>query len=171
MIVETEPQRLRRHLVMIFYANLCIFQKHDITTGLAFRGKYKFYCCCFAFVMYCPVYGCNSRINKIWVDFCKRNGFVPSKYSGLWQYFSEDAYVTSHSPQFLSTINFQERRKIHLKPDAVSTKKKPLDMVKGTHGDCRQAKRHTGVLARRKVSTFQSIIMLVVPFYIKNVVN
>ena len=146
--------------------------------------------------MYCPVYGCNSsskrntkkkihffsspkitskaeeKRNKIWVDFCKRKGFVPSKYSGLCSlHFSEDAYVTSHSPQFLSTINFQERRKIHLKPDAVPTKNKLLDMVKGTHGDCRQAKRHTGVLARRKVSTFQSIIMLVVPFYIKNIVN
>ena len=61
-------------------------------------------------------------------------GLVPSEYSGSCSlHFSEDAYVTSHSPQFLSTINFQERQKIHLKLDAVPTKNKPLDMVKGTH--------------------------------------
>ena len=169
-----------------YYANLCILLQRDVTTGLPCRGKYKFFCCCFAFMMFCPVYGCNSsskrntekkihffsfpkitnkaeeKRSKIWVDFCKRKSFVPSKYSGLCSlHFSEDAYVTSHSPQFLSTLNFQEKRKLHLKPDAVPTKNKPL-------GDCRQTKRHTGVLARRKVSTFHSIIMRILRLHIKH---
>lgn len=126
--------------------------------------------------MFCPVYGCNSsskrnpekRINsfpkktnkteekrhKLWVDFCKRKNFVPSKYSGLCSlHFSGDAYVTSSSSQFLATLNFQERRKLFLKPDAVPTKNKPLDIVNNTSCDCTQAKkRQSGALRRRKVS-------------------
>ena len=124
--------------------------------------------------MYCRFQGCNSSCkkiprkirffslpkitnkanekNKIWVNFCKRKGFVPFKYSGMCSlHFSEDAYVTSHSPHFLSTLNFQKKQqKLHVKPEAEPTKNKPLDMFKDAHSDCRQAKRHIGALARGK---------------------
>ena len=103
-----------------------------------------------------------EKRNKIWVNFYKRKGFVPPKYTGLCSlHFSEDAYVTSHSAQFLSSLNFQEKQKLFLKPDAVPTKNKPLNIVKDTSDECKQEKRRdTGALARRKVSNFQSMITM-----------
>ncbi len=72
--------------------------------------------------MYCPVYGCTSdsqnnpnKLNffeypkatengeekrrAIWIEFCKRKNFVPTKTTRMCSlHFSSDAYAPSHSP-------------------------------------------------------------------------
>lgn len=123
--------------------------------------------------MYCPVYGCNSdskkntenkihffafpkTINKeekkrynTWIDFCKRKSFIPSKCTCLCSlHFSSDAYILSHSPYFLDSLNFSGKRKLMLKPDAVPSINEALNAVN------REAKKRApGILSRRKVST------------------
>ena len=42
-------------------------------------------------------------------------------------HFANDAYVPSHSPEFLRSLNFPSKRKALLKADAVPTLNKPLD--------------------------------------------
>lgn len=161
---------------MLIYAILfCVTSQQ----GYIFRAKYKSIQS-FAITMYCPVYGCNSNSKKnsekkihffafpkattkedkkrcdIWIEFCKRKNFVPSKYTGLCSlHFCNDAYILAHSPDFLSSINFSGRRKLLLKPYAVPTINPALDAMKKDSE--KKAKRQTGALARRKVSERQSI--------------
>ena len=123
--------------------------------------------------MYCPVYGCTSDskknienkihffsfpkpINKekkrrdIWIEFCKRKNFVPSKCTCLCSsHFSPDAYIPSHSPYFLESIKFSGKRKIILKPDAIPTINKALDAAK-LDKPSETKRRKTGILSRRK---------------------
>ena len=88
----------------------------------------------------------------IWIEFCKRKSFVPSKCMCLCSLnFSQDAYIPSHSPYFLESINFSGKRKLILKPDAVLTINKALDVAK-SHKPSEAKKRQTGILSRRKVS-------------------
>ena len=72
--------------------------------------------------MFCPVYGCNNNSKnnpekkiqffafpkegskdeqsrrRIWIDFCRRKNFVPSKYTGLCsKHFRNDSYILSHA--------------------------------------------------------------------------
>ena len=125
--------------------------------------------------MYCPVYGCTSDSKKnnekklhffsfpkpiskeeqkrcnIWIEFCKRKSFVPSKCTCLCSlHFSPDAYIHSHSPYFLESINFSGKRKLKLKPDAVPTINKALDAAKSDKPS-EAKKRQTGILSRKKV--------------------
>ena len=66
-----------------------------------------------------------------WIDFCKRKNFVPTKSTRMCSlHFSSDAYVLSHSPEFLKSINFSGRRKLLLKADAIPTQNKPLKKKK-----------------------------------------
>lgn len=131
--------------------------------------------------MYCPVYGCNSdsknnlekkthffafpkatskveiKRYNVWIEFCKRKNFVPSKCSCVCSlHFSNDAYVPSHSPDFLKSINFSGKRKRILKPDAIPTINEAL------HSFAPKPKtRPTNILSRRKVSKY--IYILYVP--------
>ena len=125
--------------------------------------------------MFCPVYGCNSNSKnnpekkihffafpkegskdeqsrrRIWIDFCRRKNFVPSKYTGLCsKHFRNDSYILSHSPEFLSSLNFVGKRKLLLKPDAVPTVNTALDK-KGHASEPK--KRQRGTLSRKKVHT------------------
>lgn len=127
--------------------------------------------------MYCPVYGCTSdsqnnseqkihffefpKVTKseekkrrgMWIDFCKRKNFVPTMSTRVCSlHFSSDAYVLSHSPEFLQSINFPGKRKLMLKPDAVPTQNKALDKIKEKEHASESKRRQTGALSRRKVS-------------------
>lgn len=124
--------------------------------------------------MYCPVYGCSSdsQVNpdkklhffafpdanrdrnrrKIWIEFCKRKGFAPTKSTCICSlHFKSDAYIPSHSPEFLKSIGFTEKIKCVLKNDAVPTENKPLQTADITGNP--QAKRSIGTFSRRKVSS------------------
>ena len=128
------------------------------------------------YAMYCPVYGCTSDSKKntekklrffsfpkpnskdeqkrrdIWIEFCKRKSFVPTKCTCLCSlHFSQDAYIPSHSPYFLESINFPGKHKLLLKPNAVPTINKALDEAKSVK-PLETKKRRTGILSRRKVS-------------------
>ena len=128
--------------------------------------------------MYCPVYGCTSDSKKnnekklhffafpkpkedrkrynIWVDFCKRKNFGPSKCTCLCSlHFCHEAYIPSHSPSFFESINFSGKRKAMLKPDAVPSINKALDSEKSCQ-HLETKKRNAGILSRRKVS-FSSV--------------
>ena len=122
--------------------------------------------------MYCPVYGCTSDFKKnpekkihffsfpkpvnkeekkryaVWVEFCKRKSFVPSNCTRLCSmHFSHDAYIPSHSPYFLESLNFSAKRKVILKSDAIPTINKALDAGKSVT----ETKRTTvGILSRKK---------------------
>ncbi|XP_028418447.1 uncharacterized protein LOC114543796 [Dendronephthya gigantea] len=125
--------------------------------------------------MYCPVYGCTSDYKKnkennihyfsfpkasnkeeqrrrnIWIDFCKRKNFRPSKCTCMCSlHFATDSYVPSHSPDFLKSINFFGKRKLILKPDAVPTIRKALDSDTNKEEASAKKKRSTGILSRRK---------------------
>ena len=60
-------------------------------------------------------------------------------------HFAIDAYIPSHSPEFLRSINFSGTRKVILKPDALPTLHKPGDTMP------EKKKRQAGILARKKV--------------------
>ena len=157
---------------MLIYAD---FDVCDVTTWVeGYSAKCKYFAGN-SFTMYCPVYGCTSDSKKntekkihfsfpkpiskeeqkrcnIWIEFCKRKSFVPSKCTCLCSlHFSQDAYIPSHSPYFLESINFSGKRKLILKPDAVPTINKALDVAK-SHKPSEAKKRQTGILSRRKVS-------------------
>ena len=129
--------------------------------------------------MYCLVYGCTSdyRKNKeniihyfslpkasnikelkrrnIWIEFCKRKNFRPSKCTCLCLlHFSSNSYVPSHSPDFLKSINFVGKTKVILKPDAVATIRNVLDSAakKDETSATASKNRSIGTLSRRKVS-------------------
>jgi hypothetical protein len=127
--------------------------------------------------MYCPVYGCTSdsknnpdKLNffefpkaaiengekkrrAIWVEFCKRKNFVPTKCTRMCSlHFSSDAYVPSHSPDFLKSTNFFGRRKVMLKPDAIPTQNKVFDTIKEKESVSELKRRQTGTLSQKKVS-------------------
>ena len=124
--------------------------------------------------MYCPAYGCTSDSqNKSeqdlhffefpnneekkrrgqWIDFCKRKNFVPTKSTRMCSlHFSNDAYVLSHSPEFLKSITFPGRRKLLLKADAIPTQNKPLEKIKEKESGSESKRRQTGALSRRKVT-------------------
>lgn len=123
--------------------------------------------------MYCPVYGCSSDSQKnkdgilhffdfpqaskgpeekkrrdIWINFCKRKRFVPSKATRICSlHFTPDAYVPASSPEFLKSIGFSEKRRLILKDDAVPTENRPLQ----TTDEGKITKRSTGALSRRRV--------------------
>ena len=125
--------------------------------------------------MYCPVYGCTSdsqnNPNKLsffefpkatengekkrrasWIEFCKRKNFVPTKSTRMCSlHFSSNAYVPSHSPEFLKSLNFSERRRVRLQPNAIPTQNKVFDTNKDENSS-NSKKRQTGTLSRKKVS-------------------
>ena len=85
---------------------------------------------------------------RIWIDFCRRKNFVPSKYTGLCsKHFRNDSYILSHSPEFLSSLNFVGKPKLLLKPDAVPTVNAALDK-KGHASEPK--KRQRGTLSRKR---------------------
>lgn len=67
-------------------------------------------------------------------------------------HFSSDAYILSHSPAFLQSINFSGKRKLILKSDAVPTENKSLDTIKEEEHASESKRRQTGTLSRKKVS-------------------
>ena len=125
--------------------------------------------------MYCPVYGCSSdfkknkenaisffsfpkpsskeeiKRRKNWIEFCRRKNFEPTKCTCLCSlHFTSDAYLPSHSPDFLKSINFSGKRKLIFKPDAVPTINKPIGITTNDYAP-ETKKRSTGILARKKV--------------------
>ncbi len=125
--------------------------------------------------MYCPVYGCTSdsqnNPNKLsffefpkatengekkrrasWIEFCKRKNFVPTKSTRMCSlHVSSDACVPSHSPEFLKSHNFSERRRVRLQPNAIQLQNKVFDTNKDENSS-NSKKRQTGTLSRKKVS-------------------
>ena len=100
--------------------------------------------------------GMNSKDEQkrrdIWIEFCKRKSFVPTKCTCLCSlHFSQDAYIPSHSPYFLESINFPGKHKLLLKPNAVPNINKALDEAKSVK-PLETKKRCTGILSRKKVS-------------------
>lgn len=125
--------------------------------------------------MYCSVYGCTSSSKnnsdgllhffsfpnadkspeekkrvKIWIDFCKRKGFTPTKNACICsQHFDSHSYLPSQSPDFLKSISFAGKRKVKLKDNALPTLNKPLD---GAREQMNTVKiRARGALSRLKV--------------------
>ena len=125
--------------------------------------------------MYCPVYGCTSdsknnpngelhffsfpdaekntqekKRRKIWIEFCKRKGFIPTKNTRICsRHFESDAFTPSSSPEFFSLIQYSGKRKVFLKDDAVPTKNK-VACVTGEQSRAVKNQR-SGALARKKV--------------------
>lgn len=129
--------------------------------------------------MYCPVYGCTSdsqnnpeklisffefpkateheekKRRAVWIEFCKRKNFEPTKCTRMCSlHFSTDAYEPSHSPEFLKSINFLEKRKLLLKPDAIPTQNKVLDVIRAKGSASQSKRKQTRAFSRRKVSVF-----------------
>ena len=100
--------------------------------------------------MYCHVYGCTRDSKK---NTEKKLSFFlfPKANSKDELHFSQDAYIPSHSPYFLESINFPGKHKLLLKPNAVLTINKALDEAKSVK-PLKTKKRRTGILSRRKVS-------------------
>ena len=123
--------------------------------------------------MYCPVYGCTSDSKKNpdgkihffsfpnaekgskekkrrieWIEYCKRKGFVPTRNTRVCsKHFESNAFMPSSSPEFLSSIQFSNKRKVFLKDDVVPK------VVFTTDTLTRAIKnRPSGALARKKVS-------------------
>lgn len=139
--------------------------------------------------MYCPVYGCTSdsqnnsdklsffefpkatengekKRRAVWIDFCKRKNFVPTKCTRMCSlHFSSDAYVPSHSPEFLKSLNFFGKRKVLLQPDAVPTQNKVFDTIKEKESATESKRRQTGTLSRKKVSVISQLKF----FFLNNV--
>ena len=137
--------------------------------------------------MYCPVYGCNSDSKKstekklnffsfpkpvskeeqkrchFWIEICKQKSFVPSKCTCLCSlHFSQDAYIPSHSPYFLESINFSGKRKLILKPDAVPTINRAFVAA---DKPSESKKRQTGILSRKKVSVSCYCVLFIMSMY------
>ena len=90
----------------------------------------------------------NKRKND---DFWKRKYFVPTNSTCVCSlHFSSDAYILSHSPAFLQSINFSGKRKLILKSDAVPTENKSLDTIKEEERASESKRRQTGSLSRKK---------------------
>ena len=147
----------------------------DVTTREASFAVYLGIVAVFkVFNMYCSVYGCtsdsqrnperkihffgfpkatNKQEKKRWIDFCKRKYFVPTNSTCVCSlHFSSDAYILSHSPAFLQSINFSGKRKLILKSDAVPTENKSLDTIKEEEHASESKRRQTGTLSKKKVS-------------------
>ena len=115
-------------LKLFVYANLCGNTTSDVTSREASFAVYFGIVAVFkVFNMYCSVYGCtsdsqknperkihffgfpkatNKQEKKRWIDFCKRKYFVPTNSTCVCSlHFSSDAYILSHSPAFLQSIN------------------------------------------------------------------
>ena len=131
--------------------------------------------------MYCPVHGCTSdsknnldgtlhffsfpnaekgpdekKRRYIWIEFCKRKGFVPTKNTRIGsKHFESNAFMPSCSPEFFNSINFPGRRKVLLKDDTVPTTNK---VAFGTREQSRTVKNQpTGAIARKKVRVISTL--------------
>ena len=126
--------------------------------------------------MYCPVYGCNSgsksnnkentplrffsfpsdkskqekRRRNAWINFCKRKSFEPTPATRICsRHFSDDAFIPSHSPTFLSAIGYTGKVKCLLKDDAIPTENKPETLTGSAPPEPK--KRSAGKLSKLKV--------------------
>ncbi|XP_046864078.1 uncharacterized protein LOC124458001 [Xenia sp. Carnegie-2017] len=128
----------------------------------------------FSAIMYSAIYGCysNSKNNsdnsihfftfpngvkntdekkreKIWIEFCKRKGYKPTKNSTTCSlHFENDAYIPSCSPSFLNSINFSGKKKAMLKGDAIPTLNKSTTASEAEKLTAKS--RCTGSHSRRK---------------------
>lgn len=159
-------------LKLFVYANLCGNTTSDVTSREASFAVYFGIVAVFkVFNMYCSVYGCTSdsqknpkrkihffRFPKATNKEEKKRRDIEAKIFCSLQFhvcslhFSSDAYILSHSPAFLQSINFSGKRKLILKSDAVPTENKSLDTIKEEEHASESKRRQTGTLSRKKVS-------------------